>query len=59
MFLRDFKQFPLVNDTPLYTINIKPTLAFMKQTPKKLFVRVVGKLCNSKQNYFNLTNVTK
>ncbi len=52
-------QFPLVNDTPLYTINIKPTLAFIKQTLKKLLVRVVGKLCNSKQNYFDITNVTK
>jgi hypothetical protein len=48
MFLKDFMQFPLVNDTPLYTINIKPTLAFMKQTPKKLFVRVVGKLFQNK-----------
>ncbi len=32
-------QFPLVNDTFLYTTNIKPTLAFMKETPKKLLVR--------------------
>ncbi len=59
MFLGDFMQFPLVNDTLLYTTKIKPNLAFMKQTPKKLLVRVVGKLCNSKQNYFDLTNVTK
>jgi len=59
MFLGDFMQFPLVNDTLLYTINIKPTLALMKQTPKKLLVRVVGKFCNSKQNYFDIMNVTK
>ncbi len=59
MFLKDFMQFPLVNHTLLYTTNIKHILAFMKQTPKKLFVRVVRKLCNSKQNYFDITNVTK
>jgi hypothetical protein len=59
MFLGDFMQFPLVNGTPLYTINIKPTLAFMKQTLKKLLVRVVGKLCNSRQNYLDIANVTK
>jgi hypothetical protein len=52
-------QFPPINDTPLYTINIKLTLTFMKQTIKKLFIRVVGKLCNSKKNYFDITNVTK
>jgi hypothetical protein len=52
-------QFSLVNDTPLYTTNIEHTFAFMKQTPKNLFVRVVGKLCNSKQSYFDITNVTK
>jgi hypothetical protein len=36
MFLRNFVQFPPINDTPLYTTNIKPTLSFTKQTYKKI-----------------------
>jgi hypothetical protein len=34
-------QFPPINDTPLYTTIIKPTLSFTKQTQKKIIGKSV------------------
>jgi hypothetical protein len=35
MFIRDFLQFPLINDTPLYLTNIQLMFTFKKLTQKK------------------------
>jgi hypothetical protein len=44
MFTGNFLQFPPFIDTPLYSTNIQPTFAFIKQTFKKLLVKVYGKI---------------
>jgi hypothetical protein len=35
LFMKDFLQFPPINDTPLYSNNIQPAFAFTKLTHKK------------------------
>jgi hypothetical protein len=44
MFMGDFLQFPPITDKPLYSTNIQPTFAFIKQTLKKLLVKFYGKI---------------
>jgi hypothetical protein len=44
MFMGSFLLFPLITNTPLYSINIQPTFAFTKQTPKTLLVKVYGEI---------------
>jgi hypothetical protein len=35
LFMKDFLQFPPINDTPLYSNNIQPAFTFTKLTHKK------------------------
>ncbi len=42
MFMGDFLQFPPITHTPLYSTNIQPTFAFIKQTFKNLLIEVCG-----------------
>ncbi len=44
MFMGDFLQFPPITHKPLYSTNIQPTFAFIKQTFKNLLVEVCGKI---------------
>ncbi len=50
MFSKVFVQFPPISDTPLYTSNIKPPLAFTKQTQKRKnhWKKSMGELRNAK-----------
>ncbi len=50
MFMGIFLQFPLINDTPLYSKHIQLTFSFIKSTQKK----VIGNLW---ENYIQPNNV--
>jgi hypothetical protein len=44
MFMGDFSQFPPINDTLLYSINIQPIFIFTKLTQKNHRQKLLGKL---------------
>jgi uncharacterized membrane protein SirB2 len=48
MFMGDFSQFPPINDTLLYSINIQLIFIFTKLTQKNYRQKLLGKLHSTK-----------